>query len=238
MIQTIEYLRVSTDRQAESGLGIEAQQARNRKMLAMLGLPPTTHGFADEVSASVRLADRRNGEAMLTHIRDASGVMNVEIVLIAYSLDRLFRDVDDGRATLKWLDERGVKVLLSNEGGNAIDASSAMGRFLITIRLAQGELERGLTGERTKAALGALKARGGQLGEPPYGWRKTDERARFEIDQSEQDVIVKVLDLADQGSSQRAIAEQLNRSNIRTRDNRQWSHTQIRRILQRAEEAE
>lgn len=235
---TLLYSRVSTDKQSESGLGLDVQAKRNEGLLKMLGYPDGQL-FSDEgVSASVPFAYRPAGQDLMNRViqsYDGQRPGEKDVVLIAYDLSRLFRDVDDGRAMLKWFDERGVRVFLSNEGGNAIDASSAMGRFLITIRLAQGEFERGLTGERTKAALGALKARGGRVGEPPYGWRKTNVKATFEQDPAEQFIIARVLELADDGESSREIARMLNETNAKTRDGKQWSHTQVLRILGRAE---
>lgn len=238
---TLLYLRVSTDKQSESGLGLDVQERRNTSLAMLLERDPRSAGakFVDEgVSASVPFARRPAGVALMDRIHQwLICTDGGDCVVIAYDLTRLFRDVDDGRAMLKWFDERGVRVFLSNEGGNAIDASSAMGRFLITIRLAQGEFERGLTGERTKAALGALKARGGRVGEPPYGWRKTEVKAAFEHDPEEQRVIGLVLEMSQDGQSSREIAATLNGSfyDVRTRDGKQWSHTQILRILGRAE---
>lgn len=239
---TIEYCRVSTAQQVESGLGLEAQERRNGVMLLMLEEPTYGARFVDHgVSAGVPFASRSGGAELMAYIERVGG-HDVELTLVAYSLDRLFRDVDDGRAMLKWFDDHGVKVLLSNEGGNAIDVSSAMGRFLVTIRLAQGELERGLTGERTKAALGVIKARGGKIGEAPYGWRAVGNgEARHLPDPAEQAVIAEILDLdatGKYGPSAREIARILNQRGRRTRDSKDWTHTQVLRILERAEEAE
>lgn len=234
---TLLYSRVSTDKQSESGLGLDVQERRNGALLRMLERLNVFRYTEDGISASVPFERRPEAAALMEKIQAVwQSETEDDIVVIAYSLDRLFRDVDDGRAMLKWFDNRGVRVFLSNEGGNAIDASSAMGRFLITIRLAQGEFERGLTGERTKAALGALKARGGRVGEPPYGWRKTDVKAMFEHEPAEQLVIAKILEAADDGESSREIARILNENlKVATREGKQWSHTQVLRILGRAE---
>jgi DNA invertase Pin-like site-specific DNA recombinase len=235
---TLLYSRVSTDKQSESGLGLDVQRKRNAAFMNMLEVK-AADAFEDiGISASVPFARRPGGANLMIAVADLRTTQPpwADIAVIAYDLSRLFRDVDDGRAMLKWFDDRGVRVFLSNEGGNAIDASSAMGRFLITIRLAQGEFERGLTGERTKAALGALKARGGRCGEPPYGWRKTDVKAAFEHDPGEQKIIKIIIEAAEDGESAREIARILNESVcVPTRDGKQWSHTQVLRILGRAE---
>lgn len=236
---TLFYERVSTDRQSESGLGLDAQRRRNEKMAEMLDRREqrSWQTYTDEgVSASVSFRARPQAGHLMTAIAaNTVGRTDPEtdIAIIAYSLDRLFRDVDDGRAMMKWFDDHDVKVYLSNEGGNAIDASSAMGRFLITIRLAQGELERGLTSERTKAALGALQARGGKVGEPPYGWRSAGEgTARHEPNPHEQEVILYMESLQNE-CSLREIARCATERGYRTRDGKEFTHVQVGRILRR-----
>lgn len=246
---TLFYERVSTDQQSESGLGLESQHRRNLGVAQMIGRTHGVSGIYEEsaVSAAVPFRLRPKASLLMQLIENRLDHPPNDIVVIAYSLDRLFRDVDDGRAMLRWFDERGVRVILSNEGGNAIDTSTAMGRFLITIRLAQGELERGLTGERTKAALGVIKARGGKLGEAPYGWTAVGNgAARHLPNPEEQAVIAEILDLAAGGNvnrdgsplSLRQIAQTINNRGHLTRECREWTHVQIARILQRAEEAE
>lgn len=235
---TLYYERVSTKEQADSGLGLVAQHARNFAVARMIGREGIENRYMDEgVSGAVPFADRREGRMLMDRVGAVDKVRrDHDWVVITYSLDRLSRDVDDGRAMLRWFDERGVKVYLSNEGGNAIDVSSAMGRCLVTMRLAMGELERGLTGERTKAALGALQARGGKVGEPPYGWRKTEVRAKFEPHPEEQKVIALILELDVAGISARMIAIHLNGAHgscWKTRDGKEWSHVQIGRIIER-----
>ena len=237
---TLVYSRCSTEKQSESGLGLDAQEHRNEGLIRMLDRYSSSAviQYHDEgVSASIPFSKRPGALDLMNRVIQSYDVrpIDTDVVVIAYDLSRLFRDVDDGRAMLKWFDERGVRVFLSNEGGNAIDASSAMGRFLITIRLAQGEFERGLTGERTKAALGALKARGGRVGEPPYGWKTTGVKAAFEHHAGEQGVIRIIIERSFDGESSRSIAESLNADGFKTRDGKLWSHTQILRILGRAE---
>lgn len=241
---TLFYGRTSTDRQ---DLGLAVQWHRNFALAKMLGRKDVDfegialgNRFDDEgVSGGIPFA-QRNGAAQLilvieTFRKSPPANFDGSIAVITYDLYRLSRDVDDGRATIKWFDDHGVKLYLSNEGGNAIDVSSAMGRFLVTIRLASGELERGLTGERTKAALGALQARGGKVGEPPFGWRKTEVRATFEENPDEQNVIRRILLLDDEGLSAREIAQRLNSNGVHTRDGKYFTHVQVGRVLQRAE---
>lgn len=230
---TLLYARVSTDKQSESGLGLDVQMRRNLALAQLIDRPHIfSHSFEDAgVSASVPFAHRPAAAGLMISAAANSAAGDRDVVVIAYDLSRLFRDVDDGRAMLKWFDERGVRVFLSNEGGNAIDASSAMGRFLITIRLAQGEFERGLTGERTKAALGALKARGGFVGEAPFGWRNIGD-AQHEPNPHEQEIILYMESLETE-CSLREIARCANARGYRTRDGKDFTHVQVGRILRR-----
>lgn len=244
---TLFYERVSTDKQSESGLGIEAQRRRNFQVATLQEyilqydvVPGEWICTDDGVSRAIPFMERPQGKRLVAMIeRERRRSEDSPIAVVTYSLERMFGDVDDGRAVLRWFDAQDVKVILSNEGGNAIDASSAMGRFLITIRLAQGEFERGVTAERTRAALGALRDRGGKIGEAPYGWRAVGDGAATHVqDADEQETVAKILRLDAAGVSMRGIADQLNRWNILTRDGKQWRHNQVSRILQRKDDTE
>lgn len=225
-----EYRRVSTNEQARSGLGLEAQAARNTLCADAFDVEIIASFTDDGVSGGIALSKRPAGGELINRLYANAKVE----AIIVYDLFRMFRDVDDGRVMAAEWERRGVKLILSNEGGNAIDTSTALGKFLFTIRLATSEYERGLIGERTVAAMEAKEARGVKLGDP-FGWR-TIGGVQSE-DAGEQAVIAEMLELND-GRSLRDIARALNALGRKTRDGAEWTHRQCSRVLARAEESE
>jgi len=139
----ISYLRVSTDRQGASGLGVDAQRAT---VLAYL------NGGQCELSAeyveveSGRKSDRAALRAALDHCRREGAT------LVIAKLDRLGRSV----VFIAGLMESGVPFV-------ACDRPHAKA-FELHIYAAMAQEEARMIGERTKAALAAAKARGQQLG--------------------------------------------------------------------------
>ena len=90
--------------------------------------------------------------------------------IFAYRMDRLFRSTIDCLATVEELDEFGVGIHFCESGGQPLDLSSAVGRMLITILAAFGEMERNLISERTRMALQHLKDTGKRFTYDKYGW--------------------------------------------------------------------
>ena len=155
----VSYLRVSTDRQGRSGLGLDAQREAVRAFLAGRGWPPVAEFVEVE---SGRRADRPQLAAALAACRSRGAT------LVVAKLDRLSRNVP----FLRSLTDAGVDVIFCDMPNLP---AGAMGRFLLTQMAAVAELEAGLTSERTKAALAAAKARGKRLG----GYRAgAEDRAR------------------------------------------------------------
>ena len=68
-------------------------------------------------------------------------------------LDRMFRNAGDCLATVEAWDRAGVALHVVDLGGNAIDTTSAAGRFMLVVLAGAAEMERNLIRERTKAAL-------------------------------------------------------------------------------------
>ena len=85
-------------------------------------------------------------------------------------MDRLFRSTIDCLETVEELDEFGVGIHFCESGGQPLDLSSAVGRMLITILAAFGEMERNLISERTRMALQHLKDTGKRFTYDKYGW--------------------------------------------------------------------
>ena len=88
--------------------------------------------------------------------------------IIIVKLDRMFRCTVDALNTAQDFDRRGVALHSIHE---SLDTQSAMGKFFFTLTAALAEMERGLIGERTKAALARKKERGEKTGGcVPYGY--------------------------------------------------------------------
>jgi DNA invertase Pin-like site-specific DNA recombinase len=141
----VSYLRVSTDKQGQSGLGIEAQRKAVTDYLN--GGPWTLLREYVEIESGKRV-DRPELLAALAHAK-ATGAT----VLIA-KLDRLARNV----AFIANLMESGVEFV-------AADMPMA-NRLTVHVLAAVAEHEREAISQRTRAALAAAKARGKKLGNP------------------------------------------------------------------------
>lgn len=143
----VAYYRVSTDRQGQSGLGLEAQRAAVQ-----------AHGgeiASEYVEVESGAKSKRPQLAAALAECERTGA-----TLIVAKLDRLARDAKlilqlvDAGARVKFLDLPDI------------DTSGPLGRFMLTILASVAELERGLISKRTKAALAAKSARGHKLGTP------------------------------------------------------------------------
>jgi DNA invertase Pin-like site-specific DNA recombinase len=151
----IAYYRVSTDRQGQSGLGLEAQQAA---VAQFLGHAPSLQFVEVE---SGRNADRPQLALALAEAKRSGAT------LIVAKLDRLARDV---KMILAIVDS-GVVVRFIDLPD--IDTGTATGRLILTVMASLAEFEARRISERTKDALAAKKARGEhwQSGDPSKGAR-------------------------------------------------------------------
>jgi DNA invertase Pin-like site-specific DNA recombinase len=156
----VAYIRVSTDRQAASGLGFEAQRAAIEQYAARQDREIIEIYVETE---SGKLKDRPQLNAALNHCR------KVKATLLIAKLDRLARNV----AFVSALMETGTEFV-------AVDAPFA-NRLMIHVLSAVAEWEREQISERTKAALAAAKARGVRLGTygTVLGAKKREEADRF-----------------------------------------------------------
>ena len=64
----------------------------------------------------------------------------------------------------------GVRLLIADLGGEAIDTSTSTGRFMLTIFGGIAEMERGLISERTQEGMDQLKAQNKRFTESIFGW--------------------------------------------------------------------
>lgn len=149
--RAIAYLRVSTDRQGKSGLGLDAQREAVARYVTANGIELIGEYVEVETGkGSNAFAKRPELVAALAEAKRAKAL------LIVAKLDRLARNT---RFLLTLIDS-GADVAFADMP----QVAGPMGRFIVTQMAAVAELEAGLISQRTKAALAAAKERGQELG--------------------------------------------------------------------------
>lgn len=214
MQKCVVYLRVSTQRQGASGLGIDAQRFAVAQHVARIGGEVVAEYV--EVESGKR-ADRPQLESALKQCR-LTGAM-----LVVAKLDRLARNV----SFIAKLMDGGVDFV-------ACDLPQAS-RLTLHIMAAMAEHEREQISQRTKAALAAAKRRGTKLGgvRPGSGWRgqcqRSGAKATSAIAKAYAGSLQDVLQDIGPVSLPKAAAE-LERRGIRTPRGGAWTPTAVRRI--------
>jgi DNA invertase Pin-like site-specific DNA recombinase len=208
------YVRVSTDEQATTGHSLDAQEAACRAYCALRGFTVSAVVVDAGVSGGTPLASRPGGAQALTELTRRNGPRHV----VCVKLDRAFRSAADClQVTGEW-DRRGVSLHLTDLGGQAVDTSSAMGRFMLTVLAGAAELEKNLIGERTAAAMGAMKAAGKYTGgRAPFGRMVADDGVTLTDCPAEQATIAEARRLREQGLSLRKVAAELAAQGMTTR---------------------
>jgi site-specific DNA recombinase len=161
-MRALGYIRVSTAEQAASGHSLQAQADRIRAWCEARELDLVATVTDEGVSAGKPLERRKGGAGLLA--RMAAGDADVVVVV---SIDRIFRDAQDGLNTLLGVDGKGGMALQSVN--DPCDTTTAMGRFILTVWLARAQLEREQTCERNQAISRSLRAQGRPNGSTPYG---------------------------------------------------------------------
>lgn len=208
-MRAIGYCRVSTDEQGDSGAGLEAQEAAIRAEAAHRGwdLVDMRHDVASGKSL-------RRRDALGETLRDlAAGHADA---LVVAKLDRLSRSVMDFAGIMETAKaERWSVVVLDL----AVDTTTTNGELIANIMISLAQWERRLIGDRTRAALDAVKARGTKLGRRP----NVDE-----------DTVRLIRILRSEGKSWQGIADALAREGIDTAQGGRWHGATVRKIHQRA----
>jgi DNA invertase Pin-like site-specific DNA recombinase len=225
-MKAVGYIRVSTDEQAEGGVSLEAQEQALRAYAAMRGLELVEVVADPGVSAGKPLAERKGGK----HVLRVVARRQVGAVL-AWKLDRVFRDAGDCLAVTRAWDRQGVALHLVDLGGQAVDTSSAMGRFFLTVLAGAAEMERNLIRERTSAAMRHMRAQGRYTGgKPPFGFALAPSGELVE-EPAEQAAMHLARKLREGGLSLRAVGDHLTAQGHHPRSGGIWHASMVRSML-------
>lgn len=219
----IGYCRVSSDKQAEHGVSLEAQEAKVRAMPVVQGAE-----LLDVIVDGGESAKNLDRPGMRRLLELVNG-NQVETIIVA-KLDRLTRSVKDLGELLERFERRGVALVSVAE---ALDTGSAAGRLVITIMTAVSAWEREAIGERTRDALSHKRAQGQRVGNIAYGYCLAADGVHVESLRCEQEVINEIRHLHNAGRSLRSIAAELNERGRRTRRGSEWRLESIARVVNR-----
>lgn len=220
----IGYLRVSTDRQGESGLGLEAQRASLVAAAERLGL--------DLQAVSV---DVEHGDVSVTDrpgLAEAVSALPRGGVLLVAKRDRLGREVFEVAMIERLVRQAGARIVsAAGEGTDNEDAPSVLMRRMID---AFAEYERLIIAARTKAALAVKKTRGERIGGVPFGSQLAADLVHLEPAPIEQRLLKRVQELNAFGRSLRQIAADVNAEGWTTRKGTPWRFQYVARALKTA----
>ena len=220
-MKTIGYVRVSTDRQADTGVSLEAQEAKIRAMATVRGAE-----LADVIvdgGESAKDLNRPGVQRLLALVNGGKA----DAVIVA-KLDWLTRSVKDLCGLLELFEKRKVALISVAE---SLDTSSAAGRLVITIMGAVSQWEREAIGERTRDALRHKRSQGQRVGNIAFGSRLAADGEHLEPEPTEQAALAEICRLRGEGATLRGA---LNHCSYRTRRGTPWRLESVARVLRRA----
>lgn len=220
--RTVAYVRVSTDKQADHGVSLDAQQAKIRAYAGLYGLELVD--VIVDAGVSAKTLERPGLQRALGMLRDGAAD-----ALLVVKLDRLTRSVRDLGELVEGYFAAGRWALLSVS--EQIDTRTAGGRLVLNVLGAVSQWEREAIGERTSAALQHKAAQGEYIGGgAPFGYR-LDDAGRLVAEPAEQDAIREARRLRAEGLALRSVAAQLATQGYRSRTGRTFAPVQVQRMM-------
>jgi DNA invertase Pin-like site-specific DNA recombinase len=220
--KTIAYLRVSTDKQADKGVSLDAQRAKVEAYASLYDLELVE--VVVDAGVSAKTLDRPGLSRALDMLRTGKAD-----ALLVVKLDRLTRSVRDLGDLIAGPFAPGRAALLSV--GEQIDTRSAAGRLVLNVLASVSQWEREAIGERTSAAMQHMAAEGQFTGgEARYGFAVAADGALVEV-ASEQDALHVARELRAGGASLRAVAAELTSRGYASRTGKPFAAQQVARMV-------
>lgn len=218
------YIRVSTARQADEGVSLEAQLERARSWCKFNGYEVNSEYRDSGISGKNMTARPGLNQAI-------EKACQFKAALVVYSLSRLARSTKDALSISERLSKAGADLVSLTEN---IDTTTAAGKMIFRMLAVLAEFERDVISERTKTALRYKKQNGERTGgHVPYGFTAAPD-GKLVRSPEEQKIIAEMSRARAIGWSDRKIAERFNASGISAKAGGKWSGKVIGRILKGA----
>lgn len=226
----VGYVRVSTEKQHNTGVSLDAQQKMIEEFAKSKGFD-LKEIITEQVSGSVNCAERK-GFGRIIKMMDEKTINGV----IVHKLDRISRNISDQSSMIdKYFRELGNKLMIIEM--SRLDLSNPNDRMLINMMGALSQYEREIIISRTVTALNYMKQTGLKTGGyVPYGKTVEDAKApkkKLVENKDETELWDEMRALKEhKGLSYGAICEILTQKGILNRKGIcKWSPSQVLRIM-------
>jgi DNA invertase Pin-like site-specific DNA recombinase len=206
-VKVVGYIRVSTEEQADSGAGLEAQRKTIRAACEAKGWELLA--LAEDAGLSGSRMDRPGLQEALRTVEasEADGIVVAKV-------DRLSRSLLHFTTLIERSRKQGWQLVALDLG---VDTSTASGELMANTIASFAQFERRLIGERTRDALAVKKAEGVRLGRP----RSLPD-----------EVVEEILTRRGGGETFKAIADDLNSRGVATaHGGKAWYPATVRKIV-------
>ena len=225
--KAVGYIRVSTDKQAEHGMSLDAQQAKLAAYAALYDL--TLVEVIVDAGVSAKTLDRPGLQRALAMLRKGQAT-----ALLVAKLDRLTRSVEDLGELIRTVFTPGKADLLSV--GEQIDTRTAAGRLVLKRAGLCGTVE---TRDHRQAHQGspgpqACHRRAHQPVCTLWHRLAADDKTLV-ADEAEQAMLAAIREARQRGLSQRAVVAELTRQGFTTCKGTLLGLRQVQRMMEQAQ---
>lgn len=206
-LRAITYGRVSTGRQAASGISLDDQAEKLAEVVTSRGWVHIVH-LTDAGLSGRKMTNRKGLQDALTRLDRGEAD-----VLVAAKIDRVSRSTTDFAHLLDRAEKKGWKLVVLDAD---VDTTTAAGRLLVDVVSAAASFESRRIGERQKAVHAVRRSQGKRAGQAPI----LPEQVRSRIDREHA-----------AGRSLNAIAKTLNEEHIPSAKEGRWYPSTIQHVL-------
>ncbi|MEX5443554.1 recombinase family protein [Acinetobacter schindleri] len=218
--KAIGYVRVSTQKQVDDGVSIDAQ-TNKIKAWASLNDYELVQIYIDEGISGKNTANR-------PQLNEALSLLKKGNAFVFYSLSRVSRNVIDTINIGERIRKKGADMVSLSE---KIDTTGASGRMIFNLLAVLNQFERDQVAERTKLAIGYLRDNQKVYSHTPYGYDRDGKD--LIANEAEQAVITQMKQYRAQGYGTRKIATTLNKNGVQSKLGGSWYPKTVEQVLKR-----
>ena len=206
-LRAITYGRVSTGKQAATGVSLGDQEDTLAGVVALRGWEHVDH-VVDAGLSGKRMSNRKGLLEALDRLDRGEAD-----VLVASKIDRVSRSTEDFARLLNRAEKRGWGLVVLDVD---VDTTTAAGRLVVDVVSAAAQFESRRIGERVKAVHAVRRSQGKRAGQAPL----LPDEVRYRI-ASERAL----------GTSMAKIADQLNEEGVPSARGGRWYPSTVRHVL-------